>query len=144
MIACQQKIAIHRAVIKLHSASHRDKTSPNLICVPQRDFNGSPRHGCDSSLKPNIAGFGLYLSVSSSSSRTHSPTEHEQQNTVHFRVSGQTLQIKSPQKRLLDSSMDFSLNQQNYLNILVIFLSLLVIFCNNPALRQIINKYKHK
>ncbi len=53
--------AIHRAVIKLYSAPHRDKTSPNLVCVPQRDFNGSPRHGCDSSQKPYITVFGLYL-----------------------------------------------------------------------------------
>jgi len=98
-------IAIHRSVIKIHSAApHSNKTTPNLICVPQRDFNRSPRHSCDSILKPNIIGFGLYLFASnceqrcsSSLKHTHN-TEPEQQDTLHFRVSGQTLQNKSPQK----------------------------------------------
>lgn len=125
------------------SITQRQNESKPHLC-PAEGFQWIPETWLRLESKPNIAGFGLYLFVSSSSSRTHSPTEPEQHNTLNFRVSGQTLQIKSPHKRVLDSSMDFSLNQQNYFNILVIFLSLLVIFCNNPALRQMIKKYKHK
>lgn len=112
--------AIHRAVIKLYSAPHRDKTSPNLVCVPQRDFNGSPRHGCDSSQKPYITVFGLYLvriqwwwSAAAAAPQTH---QLNLNNKIHY-TSG--LAAKRFKLKVLENSymMDFLFQHFNYLSV---------------------------